>query len=92
MVGGKLLQLVFFDLAHLKVEIDNFITNATKYIEDQQMPDGSWYVSQLHYYHFTGEISCYICSADPFKQGIISPGMAIGEYVSPMAHGLHLGA
>ncbi|KAL6334610.1 hypothetical protein AAG906_019245 [Vitis piasezkii] len=23
-------------------EIDNFIINATKYIEDQQMPDGSW--------------------------------------------------
>ncbi|KAL6335549.1 hypothetical protein AAG906_030678 [Vitis piasezkii] len=28
---------------HRTEEIDNFITNATKYIEDQQMPDGSWY-------------------------------------------------
>ncbi|RVX03727.1 Beta-amyrin synthase [Vitis vinifera] len=28
---------------HMTKEIDNFITNATKYIEDQQMPDGSWY-------------------------------------------------
>ncbi|RVW89344.1 Germanicol synthase [Vitis vinifera] len=28
---------------HRTKEIDNFITNATKYIEDQQMPDGSWY-------------------------------------------------
>ncbi|KAJ9693182.1 hypothetical protein PVL29_012081 [Vitis rotundifolia] len=28
---------------HRMKEIDNFITNATKYIEDQQMPDGSWY-------------------------------------------------
>ncbi|WJZ95700.1 hypothetical protein VitviT2T_014448 [Vitis vinifera] len=27
---------------HRTKEIDNFITNATKYIEDQQMPDGSW--------------------------------------------------
>ncbi|CBI18392.3 hypothetical protein VitviT2T_014452 [Vitis vinifera] len=28
---------------HRKNEIDNFITNAAKYIEDMQMPDGSWY-------------------------------------------------
>ena len=77
---------------HRNKEIDNFITNAAKYIEDMQMPDGSWYVSQLHYYYFTREIFLYICSADPFKQRNISPGMAIGEYVSPMAHGLHLGA
>ncbi|RVX03658.1 Beta-Amyrin Synthase 1 [Vitis vinifera] len=28
---------------HRKKEIDNFITNAAKYIEDMQMPDGSWY-------------------------------------------------
>ncbi|RVX03654.1 Beta-Amyrin Synthase 1 [Vitis vinifera] len=30
-------------IEHETKEIDNFITNATKYIEDQQMPDGSWY-------------------------------------------------
>ncbi|XP_034695903.1 beta-amyrin synthase 1-like [Vitis riparia] len=28
---------------HRNKEIDNFITNAAKYIEDMQMPDGSWY-------------------------------------------------
>ena len=77
---------------HRTEEIDNFITNATKYIEDQQMPDGSWFVSQIHYYYFTGEIFFYICSADPFKQRSISPGMASGEYVSSIAHGGHLGA
>ena len=77
---------------HKKKEIDNFITNAAEYIEDMQMPNGSWHVSQLHYYYFTKEIFVYICSADPFKQRNISPGMAIGEYVSPMAYGLHLGA
>ncbi|KAL6285250.1 hypothetical protein ACE6H2_009640 [Prunus campanulata] len=29
---------------HRKKEIDNFITNATQYLESIQMPDGSWYV------------------------------------------------
>ncbi|XP_060676509.1 taraxerol synthase-like [Ziziphus jujuba] len=28
---------------HRTKEIDNFITKAAKYIEDKQMPDGSWY-------------------------------------------------
>nr|UBR57588.1 oxidosqualene cyclase [Panax ginseng] len=28
---------------HRKKEIDNFITNAVRYLEDIQMPDGSWY-------------------------------------------------
>ncbi|XVF07082.1 hypothetical protein REPUB_Repub06bG0106800 [Reevesia pubescens] len=28
---------------HLKKEIKNFITNAVRYIENIQMPDGSWY-------------------------------------------------
>nr|APZ88354.1 beta-amyrin synthase [Eleutherococcus senticosus] len=28
---------------HRKKEIDNFITNAIRYLEDIQMPDGSWY-------------------------------------------------
>ncbi|KAF3450091.1 hypothetical protein FNV43_RR06171 [Rhamnella rubrinervis] len=28
---------------HRKKEIDNFITKAARYLEDNQMPDGSWY-------------------------------------------------
>lgn len=28
---------------HRKKEIENFIENASKYLEDVQMPDGSWY-------------------------------------------------
>nr|A0A0S2IHL6.1 RecName: Full=Beta-amyrin synthase 1; Short=KsBAS1 [Kalopanax septemlobus]ALO23119.1 beta-amyrin synthase [Kalopanax septemlobus] len=28
---------------HRKKEIDNFITNAIRFLEDVQMPDGSWY-------------------------------------------------
>ena len=28
--------------AHREKEIENFITNAVHYIEDKQMPDGSW--------------------------------------------------
>lgn len=28
---------------HRTNEIDNFITNAVRYLEDVQMPDGSWY-------------------------------------------------
>ena len=34
---------------HRKEEIENFITNAVHYLEDIQMPDGSWYVPQLVY-------------------------------------------
>ena len=29
---------------HREKEIDNFITKAVKYLEDNQMPDGSWYI------------------------------------------------
>uniref|UniRef100_A0A7N2LVT2 Beta-amyrin synthase n=1 Tax=Quercus lobata TaxID=97700 RepID=A0A7N2LVT2_QUELO len=34
---------------HRKEEIENFIKNAVHYLEDIQMPDGSWYVPQLVY-------------------------------------------
>ncbi|CBI18402.3 unnamed protein product, partial [Vitis vinifera] len=50
---------------------------------------------KLYLGHKKKEIDNFITNAadaDPFKQRNISPCMAIGEYVSPMAHGLHLGA
>ena len=34
---------------HRKNEIDDFIANAVRFIEEIQMPDGSWYVSQLQH-------------------------------------------
>ena len=34
---------------HRTREIDNFIKTAAKYIENVQMPDGSWYVSRFHF-------------------------------------------
>jgi beta-amyrin synthase len=34
---------------HRKKEIENCITNALRYIEDIQMPDGSWYFRLLVY-------------------------------------------
>lgn len=32
---------------HRKMEIDNFVTNAVRYLEDTQLPDGSWYFFTL---------------------------------------------
>ena len=34
---------------HRKNEIEDFITNAVRYIENMQMLDGSWYVFLLVY-------------------------------------------
>jgi beta-amyrin synthase len=34
---------------HRRKEIENFIKNAARYLEDIQMPDGSWYVPLLVY-------------------------------------------
>ena len=42
--------LVLFKMlypGHRKQEIEHFITNAIQYIENIQMPDGSWYTSFL---------------------------------------------
>ena len=32
---------------HRKTEIEHLITNAIKYLDNRQMPDGSWYTSFL---------------------------------------------
>jgi beta-amyrin synthase len=32
---------------HRKKEIEDFIENAVQYLQDEQMPDGSWYVPPL---------------------------------------------
>jgi beta-amyrin synthase len=34
---------------HRKEEIEDFIKNAVQYVQDVQMPDGSWYVPPLVY-------------------------------------------
>jgi beta-amyrin synthase len=40
---------------HRKKEIENFIKNATQFLQDTQMPDGSWYVPPLVFFRYVSK-------------------------------------
>jgi hypothetical protein len=71
--------------------IDNFVTNAVRYLESIQTPEGGWYALLINF-NFCLFWFSKIFRACNLTGSNISTGMETGEFASLMVHGLHLEA